>query len=183
MSFRAQPGQPSMTSQSTSAGTAYQVVEQPDRPYVAVQARVTMQTIPEIADRYPEVFGWLAEHGLEPAGAPFFRYLVIDMERELVMQAGVPVRSPVEGSGEVRAGVLPAGRYATVTHTGHPAELVEVTSRLLEWADDQGLQWDVAPSPEGEAWGCRLEHHETDPSEEPDLHRWRTRLEFRLAGA
>jgi effector-binding domain-containing protein len=161
----------------------FQVIERPDRPYVAVTGRVTMQTIPEIADRYGEVFGWLTEQGLQPAGPPFFRYLVIDMDRGLVMQAGVPVRSPVQGSGEVEASVLPGGRYATTTYTGHPAELVEVTRRMLEWAEDQGLQWDVKPSVEGEVWGCRLEHHETDPAEEPDLNRWRTRLEFRLADA
>lgn len=183
MSSAIEPGLSSMTSQSTSQNIDYQVVEQQDRPYVAVTGRVTMQTIPEIADQFAEVFGWLAEHGLEPAGAPFFRYLVIDMDRGLVMQAGVPVRAPVVGSGDVQDGVLPAGRYATTTHAGHPAELVEVTRRLLVWADQQGLRWDVEPSAEGEAWGCRLEHHETNPSDEPDMNRWRTRLEFRLADA
>ena len=167
----------SMTRQSTE----FRVVEQQDRPYLAITGRVTMATIPEIADRFDEVFGRLAEHGLEPAGAPFFRYRVIDMDKGLVMEAGVPVESPAAGSGEVEAGVLPAGRYATTTHVGHPAELVDVTRRLLEWADGQGLQWDVELGPEGEIWGCRLEHHETDPAVEADLSRWQTRLEFRLA--
>jgi hypothetical protein len=32
------------------------------QPYVAIRRVVTMRTIPEIADRLPEVFGWLA-HG------------------------------------------------------------------------------------------------------------------------
>jgi effector-binding domain-containing protein len=159
----------------------FHLIERPDRPYVAVTGRVTMQTIPEIADRFGEVFGWLAERGLQPAGPPFFRYLVIDMDRGLVMQAGVPVESAIEGSGDVHDGVLPAGRYATTTYIGHPAGLVEVTRRMLEWADDQGLQWDTGSSPDGEVWGCRLEHHETDPAEEADLTRWQTRLEFRLA--
>src|SRR4051812_18616966 len=128
----------------------FRVVERPDRPYVAVTGQVTMQTIPEIADRYGEVFDWLAEQGVQPAGAPFFRYLVIDMDRSLVMQAGVPVQPPVEGSGTIEASVLPGGRYATTTYTGHPAKLVEVTRRMLEWAEDQGLQWDVKPSDDGE---------------------------------
>ena len=167
----------------TRQSSEFRVVEQQDRPYVGITGRVTMQTIPKIADRFSDVFGWLAEHGTEPDGAPFFRYRVIDMDRELVMEAGVPVKMPVVGSGEVQAGVLPAGRYVTTTYTGHPTELVDVTRQLLEWADGQGLQWDVQPSTEGEIWGCRLEHHETDPAEEPDMNHWRTRLEFRLANA
>jgi effector-binding domain-containing protein len=161
----------------------FQLVERPDRPYVAVTGQVTMQTIPQIADRFGEVFDWLNEQGLQPAGAPFFRYLVIDMDRSLVMQAGVPVDSPVQGSGEVTGDVLPGGRFVTTTYVGHPAELVGVTGRLLEWAEDQGLQWDVKSSAEGEVWGCRLEHHETDPADEADMNHWQTRLEFRLANA
>ena len=163
--------------------TTYQVLDQPDQPYVAVVGHVTMQTIPEIGDRYGEVFGWLAEHGYEPAGPPFFRYRLIDMDRELVIEAGVPVTEPVTGSGEVRADVLPAGRYVTTTHVGHPSELVGVTAGLLGWAEQQGLRWDVQPSSAGEVWGCRLEHHETEPDQLSDLDHWQTRLAFRLADA
>ena len=31
-------------------------------------------------------------------------------------------------------GCSPPGRYATVTHMGHPSELAEVTGALLDWA-------------------------------------------------
>jgi effector-binding domain-containing protein len=159
-----------------------EVVQQPEQPYVAVTGEVTMDTIPAIADRLGEVFGWLASRGHEPAGPPFFRYRVIDMDRRLVMEAGAPTTTLLDGAGEVRAGVLPAGRYVTRTHVGHPVELVQVTAELLAWAQQQGLTFDVRPSPEGEVWGARLEWLESDPAEEPDMSRWQTRLAFRLAG-
>ncbi len=44
-----------------------------------------MQTFAEVADRMPEVFGWLAARGIQPVGAPFFRYDVVDMERQLTV--------------------------------------------------------------------------------------------------
>src|SRR2546430_17100053 len=62
-----------------------------EQPYLAVKGPVTMNTIPAIADRFPEVFGFLAAKGLEPAGAPFLKYNVIDMEQQLEMEAGVPL--------------------------------------------------------------------------------------------
>jgi effector-binding domain-containing protein len=158
------------------------VTDRPEQPYVAIRGLVTMHTFPEIADRLPEVFAWLGARGLEPAGAPFFKYNVIDMERELEVEAGVPVDAPVAGDGDVLAGILPAGRYATVTHTGHPAELVDATAALLAWADREGLAWDVVDSDRGQRWGCRLEVLNTDPSVEPDMHKWETDLVFRLAG-
>jgi len=160
---------------------APRIIERPEQPYVAIKRAITMQTFPEIADRLPELFAWLGARGVEPAGAPFFKYDVIDMERRLVVEAGVPVAAPVEVDGDVVAGVLPAGRYATVTHVGHPDELIEATAGLLAWAERRGLAWDAWPTDEGEAWGCRLEVLMTNPAEEPDMRKWETELVFKLA--
>jgi effector-binding domain-containing protein len=88
-----------------------------------------------------------------------------------------------EGDGDVRSGVLPAGRYATVTHLGHPDQLIDATAALLDWAAEQGLQWDMSETDDGQRWGgCRLEVYNTDPAEEPDMNKWETELAFRLAG-
>jgi hypothetical protein len=115
------------------------------------------------------------------AGPPFFRYKVIDMSAELVVEAGIPVTGPVDVEAPSFVDVLPAGRYATVTHIGHPDELMAVTAKLLDWAREQGLAWDVTQTPEGEVWGSRLEISVTNPMEEPDMHKWETILMFRLA--
>jgi effector-binding domain-containing protein len=153
-----------------------------EQPYVAIRGQVTMATIAAVADRIPELFGWLAARGIEPAGAPFLRYDVIDMERQLEVEAGVPVAGAVPGASVVLAGVLPAGRYVTVSHIGHPNELREVTASLLSWATEQGLQWDMSETDAGQKWGCRLELFKTNPAEEPDMSKWETELAFRLAG-
>ena len=69
------------------------------RPYVFVPRTVTMATIASAADELPGLFGGLAGHGLSPAGPPFLRYNVIDMEHELQLEAGVPVAAPATGEG------------------------------------------------------------------------------------
>ncbi len=162
-------------------GSSFSVVTLDEQPYVAVRGRVTMTTFARVADRLPEVFGWLAGRHLTPAGPPFFRYRVIDMEAELLIEAGVPVAEPVATDGDLLTDVLPAGRYVTTTYVGHPDDLIEITDRLLRWAEGQGLTFEQHPSAEGEVWGCRLEWLETNPQAEPDPARWQTRLSFRLA--
>jgi effector-binding domain-containing protein len=157
------------------------IVERAAQPYVGITRRVTMRTIPEIADRIPEVFGWLAARGVEPAGPPFLRFDLIQMSRELEVEAGVPVAAAPAGDDVVRPGVLPAGRYATTVHIGHPDELIGVTANLLDWAAAQNLRWDMADTAEGQRWGCRLEIYHTNPAEVPDPARWETELAFRLA--
>ncbi|GAA3901511.1 GyrI-like domain-containing protein [Actinoplanes auranticolor] len=149
--------------------------------YVARREAITMTEFARVADHLPAMFGWLGERGVVPAGAPFFRYRVIDMSAELVVEAGIPLPAPIEVAEPDFVDVLPAGRYATLTHIGHPDELMGVTATLLDWGQQQGVQWDVTPTPEGEVWGARLEVLLTNPAEEPDMHKWETALLFRLA--
>jgi effector-binding domain-containing protein len=160
---------------------APEIVTRAEQPYVAIRGHVSMAEIGAFAVRTPEVFAWLGAHGLPPAGAPFLKYNVIDMMRQLEIDNGVPVAAPVDGDGHVVAGVLPGGRYATVTHVGHPSELADATKALLDWAAAQNLTWDMSPSADGDRWGSRLEIYLTDPREEPDMSKWVTQLAFRLA--
>ena len=105
------------------------------------------------------------QRGIAPAGPPFWRYLTIEMPDRLEIECGVPVGAAVAGDDRVLAGELPAGRYATVLHVGHPDDLVETTGELLDWADREGLALDA--SPDQRSWGCRLEEYLTDPEERP----------------
>ena len=167
------------------------VVDRQEQPYVGIQEVVTMDTFAKIADRLPGVFDWLGEQGVEPAGPPFFRYNLIDMERRLEVEAGVPVLDPTMldpsvlgpavADGGMFVGTLPAGRYASVAYIGHPDDLVTLTAELIRWADQEGLAWDMRQTGEGQAWGCRLEIFKTNPVEQPDPNRWETELAFRLA--
>lgn len=165
---------------STFLQSEPKVVQRAEQPYAAIGGTLTMSEIAKIADRTRDVFEWLGANGLEPVGAPVFKYDAIDMDRLLRMEVGVPIAEQVAGSGDVITGVLPAGRYATVSYTGHPDDLVHVTGELLEWADRNGHVWDKKDGPDGEEWACRLEIYYTDPREEPDMSKWTTELAFKL---
>jgi hypothetical protein len=96
-----------------------------------------MQTLGKVAPPlHPDVRGWLRSRGVEPAGQPFIRYNVIDMDRQLEVEAGFPVAAPMTGEGQVLAAILPAGRFATLWHTGHPDGLADATRtgpRVAAW--------------------------------------------------
>ncbi|GIF73168.1 GyrI-like domain-containing protein [Asanoa siamensis] len=155
------------------------VTDRPAQDYVAIKRTVTMSSIADIADRIPDVLAFLRQRGIAPAGAPFLKYNTIDMEGDLEIEAGVPVNMPVGGSGDIFGEVLPAGRYATVTHVGHPDELLQVTGDLLGWAHERDLEFDHHDSPAGDVWRCRLEIYHTHPAETP-IDKWETELAFLL---
>jgi effector-binding domain-containing protein len=158
-----------------------EITPRADQPYAGISAWVTRANAGSVADRLPEIFRWLGVRGIAPAGSPFFRYHVIDMERELLVEAGVPVESPVEDDGgDVRCGTLPAGEFVVLTHTGPPATLPAATAELLDWAEARGLAWDVCQTGIGEEWICRVEFYLTGPAEQPDTSKWQTQLALRL---
>ena len=151
-----------------------------EQPYAAIRTQVTMRELGTVLPALVgEVLAFLQRKGVAPAGAPFFRYLVVDMDGEFDMQVGWPVTSAVPAEGRVSAGALPAGRYAVLAHTGHPDSLMEATAALLAWAEKKGLRWET--SNDGKEWGARLEFYLTDPAAEPDMNRWKTELAFLVA--
>jgi len=154
--------------------------------YVALQHRVTMAGFSaEIDAGFPALFDWLGRNGVAPAGAPFIRYLLIDMAGFLEIQLCVPIAqgdtARVEANERIRTDVVPAGRYATLLHVGHYDGLVAANGALQEWAAEQQLAWDVAHSVDGERWGARIETYTTNPAEEPDQSKWEVEISYRLA--
>lgn len=156
-----------------------EIEQRSEQQYVAIRTTAAMGQIGEAAaPLIGEVFGWLASHGIEPSGPPLFRYLAIDMENELELDVGVPVAQRVPADGRVRARSLPAGTYVTAMYTGPYDGVMDATSELLAWAEQQGVVWDSEPTTNGEAWGARVEFYLTDPEEEPDPGKWETLLAF-----
>ena len=101
-----------------------------DQPYAAIPVKVSMDELGAVVPPLTgQVFDWLADRGIRPAGPPFWRYVVVDMDADLALETGVAVASAVDGDERIRTGVLPGGRYATVVHKGHPDTLVSATQR------------------------------------------------------
>jgi effector-binding domain-containing protein len=157
------------------------IEERAAQPYAGIRRRVTMDGLGGAIDEaLPELFGWLAARGVPPAGPPFIRYHVIDMDRELDVEMAVPAVVTAD-DGRIRAGVLPAGRYAVLRHTGPYDGLIASNAALLRWADEQGVELDSWETADGTAWRGRAEHYLTNPAEEPDPAKWETDVAFLTA--
>src|SRR5918995_1120851 len=62
--------------------TEPEIQQRPALPYLGIAGRIT-DGVPAFVDRaFPELFGWLRKHALEPAGAPFIRYRELDTAGE-----------------------------------------------------------------------------------------------------
>ena len=103
------------------------------------------------------------------------------MAAGLQIEMGVPVATAIDGGGSdgdsgdggrITPGVLPAGRYAVLRHTGPYDGLIASNAALQRWAEEHGITFDSWDTPEGTAWRARAEHYLTNPAAEPDPSKW-----------
>ncbi|MBO0611200.1 GyrI-like domain-containing protein [Myceligenerans salitolerans] len=155
------------------------ITTRPASPYVGWRRTIHVDQFPEVADKIPVTLEWLEEHGVTVNGAPFFRYHVVRLPDHVDVSCCIPVEgeSPV-GPGMV-ADVLPAGRYASVRHVGHPDELVELTAELVEWGTSTGRSWDVTSDGSDDVWSGRVETYFSPP--DVPIEQWETEVAIRLA--
>ena len=161
-------------------------IEQRDAlPYLGIRSEVT-NGLPAVVDRsFPQLFAWLGQHGIEPAGPPFIRYHEVDHDGEpLEIEVAAPVADGAEPDedGPVRAGVLPAGRYVTLLHTGpyrhdDVPDLGDAQAALRDWIEKEGIVTS-RPSERGSSLPCCVEHYKVGPPHEQDWTKWETELAY-----
>jgi len=153
--------------------------DRPEQHYVGIRAGVPMrqfkQIIPQVLN---ELFAWLGKQGVEPAGAPFMRYHVINMAGSMDVELGVPIATAVPGDARVSPGVLPAGRYATLVYSGVTG--IKGNKALIEWAMKNDITWDRWDDEHGDAFRARVEYFLTDPAEQPDKKKWETEVAIKV---
>jgi effector-binding domain-containing protein len=170
----------------TGVLTGPTIVARPEQPYVAIRATMPMNEMDEAAPRlFREIQTWVSEKALICTGAPILKHNVIDMERELELEFGVPIAEPVPGDDRVISGVLPSGRYATILYRGPYGgpddDLLHANGALIDWGMKHGIKWDSQQIPAGERFACRLEIYLTGPDTESDPAKWETEVTIKIA--
>jgi effector-binding domain-containing protein len=165
--------------------TEPQIQQRDALPYLAIRSEVT-NGIPAVVDRtFPQLFAWLGQHGIEPAGPPFIRFLEVDHDGEpLEIEVAAPVANGAEpeDGGPVSAGTLPAGRYATLVHIGpyrheEVPDLGEAQATLKSWTEQEGIVTG-RPSERGSSLAACVEHYRIGPPMEADWTKWETELAY-----
>lgn len=150
-----------------------------EKPYLGIRIQTPMSGMSKVLGKlFKELSAWLEQQDVEPSGPLFLRYHVIDMAGEMDMEVGAPVATARPGHGRVSAGVLPAGRYASLVYVGNGYTGNKV---LVEWAKANGIAWDRWDDEKGDAFRARYETYFTDPKIEPRKTKWEVEVAIKLA--
>jgi effector-binding domain-containing protein len=107
------------------------VIEREAQPYLAIRKIVRIPFGTVASKTLADLARWMRKRGIERADAPFFKYNIIDMATALEIDFGAPTLVEEAGDETVLSGTLPAGRYASLVHTGPYKGLMDANGTLL----------------------------------------------------
>ncbi|HSK87137.1 MAG TPA: GyrI-like domain-containing protein [Anaerolineales bacterium] len=150
-----------------------------EQAYMGIRAIAPFKGMSKVIGKLSdEMNAWVDEHKVKSAGPPFLRYHVIDMRGFMDIEFGFPVRKALPDDGEVKAGVLPAGHYASLVYSGGG---ISGNRALIEWVRAQGMDFDRWDSEQGDNFRSRYETYLTDPNIEPRKSKWEIEVAIKLA--
>ena len=150
-----------------------------EQPYMGIRTQNPMKGMSKVISRLmKDVLTWFQGHQAEPSGPPFLRFHVINMAGEMDIEVGIPVTTALPGDERVSAGLLPAGRYASLIYTGSG---ISGNKALIDWAKNNGIAWDRWDDEKGDAFRSRYEAYLTDPKIEPRKTKWEIEVAIKLA--
>ncbi len=111
--------------------------------------REVIPTYADMGKHYEEIFAYIGEHGVAPAGPALCLYY--DMERkeqDIDVESAVPVAGTAPSGERVKIRELPAmEQVASLVHRGSYEGFTEAYGQLLGWIEANGYQI-VAPNRE-----------------------------------
>ncbi len=138
------------------------------QPVMSVRFKVK-PTTNEISAGYTKAFTalytYVLSNGGQPVGQPFGRYHSIT-EKEMDIEAGIPVAKAMAETDEIKASALPAGKAVTTIHHGSYDKLSNAHEAMAKYVEMEGLK------PSGGLWTVYV----TDPGQEPDQSKWQSKL-------
>jgi effector-binding domain-containing protein len=122
-----------------------------------IRTRASVEDLGRVlGEAYGAIAQYMAEIGEQCVGPPFAAYYNEDMQ-DLDLEIGCPVARELPGRGEVQAGEIPAGRFATCLHVGPYSEIEPAYNALSQWMGEN----DHKPT------GVAYEMYLNDPQETP----------------
>lgn len=133
------------------------LIERKAQPVMFIRGHSAAKDLPNF---FEQSFGALARYisqaGGQMSGAPYAAYHNMDM-KDLDVEAGIPVNQPLPDKDDIQSGEIPAGKYASATHTGPYSDVEPIYNAIMQWMKDKGY----------ETTGVSYEFYLNDPDETP----------------
>lgn len=136
----------------------FEIAEKQEQPVLFIRTITDAANLPQvIGTAYGAIAQYMAEIGQPPKEAPYTAYYNMDMEH-LDVEMGFPVAQPLPGKGEIKAGIISAGKQASCVYHGPYSGMEPAYEELTAKVNESG----------GIPTGVCYEFYYNAPGEVPD---------------
>jgi effector-binding domain-containing protein len=155
------------------------IVRKRDRRYVGIRLQTPFPGMFAVATRaLKDLRAWSNANGHEDDGPYFLRYYHCDMKSIMEIEAGFLTKSAPPDHPQIKAGVLPGGKYASLIYRGNG---LRGNQALMKWGRDTGTRFEPIDPALSESYVCRYEAYLTDYRIEPRKLLWDVELSIKIA--
>jgi len=130
-----------------------EVLQKNEQPTLSIRTKTQVEKLPVlIGESYGKMSAYLKELGEFLEDVPFVAYHNMDMQN-LDVEIGFPVAKALPGKGEIKSGVIPAGKIVFCMYRGAYSEMEPVYGEMSKWIEDNGHK----------AVGTAYEHYYNGP--------------------
>jgi len=130
-----------------------EVLQKNEQPTLSIRTKTQVEKLPIlIGESYGKMSAYLKELGEFLEDVPFVAYHNMDMQN-LDVEIGFPVTKALPGKGEIKSGVIPAGKIVFCMYRGAYSEMEPIYNEMSKWIEDNGLK----------AVGTAYEHYYNGP--------------------
>ena len=120
-------------------GFDYQILENSDQYVLSIRLRTSVKELPAQCGRaFTEIGRYLEKIGEEATDAPFAAYYNMDMDN-LDLELGFPVSKQIEGSGNIKPGIISGGRKAFCNYKGPYSSMEPVYNGMAVWMKESNF--------------------------------------------
>jgi effector-binding domain-containing protein len=135
-----------------------ELVEQETQTVIFIRTRTSFADMPKlIGESYCKITAYLGELGEQPAGMPYAAYYNLDMQ-DMDLEMGFPVARQLPGKGEIKPGIIPAGKYVTCLYQGPYSQMERAYNEIFKWLQENNR----------ELTGVYYEYYYNSPDEVPE---------------
>jgi effector-binding domain-containing protein len=115
--------------------------EKKAQPVIFIRTKTQIDMLPKLLEETTmKIMRYLKENGVTASDVLYTRYHDGQLNNDVDVEIGMPVSKEVQGIGDLRGSVIPAGKYVVATYKGDPDELENTYSGILKWIDEADLK-------------------------------------------
>ncbi len=134
-----------------------EIRRQESQPTLSIKAKAAVKDFPIVLGKgFGDIMRYMSEINESPAGAPFVAYTNRDFA-SMDIEIGFPMSRRLPGKGDIKAGELPEGMYATCMYKGPYSECGPAYEALMQYVQERGH----------ETIGVAYEFYLNDPGKTP----------------